>query len=204
MTPRAQTLEQIRHLRAGQAARIADFLATARNFFRPMLDPRTAGWTIELTSEFGRLDMQLAVAFLESDDAPDRTLANRLVCRAPIATFPGGHRFDIFQTSIAAHLLARYESRMEPATVAWCEQVLREGCPNNPGMTTPDYQFHGYNDNMPAMTCKTLILGGERLGQPGWVEFGLHRLEQAAELLEVQSVCPTEQVRLPAEKPPAD
>ncbi len=175
-----QILNQVKMLRAGKAERQREFLQAVRDYFRPMLNS-DGGWNIELTQESGRLDLQLCSAFYMGD-AADVSLANNLTRRSPVSVF-NGHRFDIFQTSIACHHLAVFGDKMEPETIEWCEQVISEGCSPCPGTPAPDLQFHGYNDNMPAMATKTLILGGEMLGCSNWIENGLWKLRRFAELL---------------------
>ena len=162
------------------------FYQAARDFFRPVLHTSDASWKIPLTKEQGRIDMQMAYAFLAGDDA-DIELANKLICRAPVPEFEPihgqKHRFGIFMTSLAAELVTRFEPLMELKTIAWCEQLIAEGNGASPGNWSADYQFHGYNDNMPAMACKALILGGQRLGRADWYDMGQWRLKQLGSLL---------------------
>ncbi len=164
-----------------QPARYHEALTRLRALARPQLDERDASWRMPLTAEAGRLDLWLARAFYEGNGS-DVELANKLTRRAPIAA-PNGHRFDIFQSNIACLLLAKYRPRMETATVTWCETVVTEGNHPYPGNFQCDYQFHGYNDNMPAKACLGLILGGEMLARPDWVEMGVWRLQRYAEML---------------------
>jgi len=88
--------------------------------------------------------------------------------------------FNIFHTNIAAGLLASHHDAMA-ADVRWMlEALVREGFATLAGNRQPDYQFHGYNDNMPAKASMGLILGGERLGNADAVEHGLWNLRHFA------------------------
>ncbi|HAI14198.1 MAG TPA: hypothetical protein DCM28_21010 [Phycisphaerales bacterium] len=168
------------------AQRQQAFYAAAREFFRPVLNDSDASWKIPLTHEQGRIDLQIAYAFLAGDDR-DVELANKLIRRAPVPVFESGsgqtHRFGIFLTSLAAEVLTRFEDRLQDSTIDFCEQLLREGHGDLPSNWAADYQFHGMNDNMPAMACKSLILGGQRLGREDWCDMGQWRLEQFANQL---------------------
>lgn len=91
--------------------------------------------------------------------------------------------FDIFATNIACVLLIKHRSRMAPDVVEKLEQVVREGLCFLPGNRQPDYQFHGYNDNMPAKATMGNILGGEMLGDAAAVEHGLWNLRSLRNML---------------------
>jgi hypothetical protein len=175
-----QVLEKVKSYRNGRDERVSKYLSAVRDFARPMLNG-DGSWNIELTSESGRLDLQLCTAFY-CGDSDDIALANKLTRRAPVCEFEVG-RFNIFQTSIACHHLAVFGNKMEEETIAWCRSVIEDGCHACPGMPAPDIQFHGYNDNMPAMATKTLILGGEILARNDLFEVGLWKLRRFAEQL---------------------
>ena len=175
-----ETHQQLAALRAGKEARLDQALAAARDFFRPMLN-EDGTWNIKLTKESGRLNMQMLTAFLRGDEA-DVALANKLLRRSEINRIGGNIRWNIFQTSIACQHLADSRAQLEPESIAWCEQVLTEGC-STLGMCGPDLQFWGYNDNMPSMAVKTLILTGEWLNKPELVELGMWKLRGLAEQL---------------------
>jgi len=91
--------------------------------------------------------------------------------------------FDIFHTNIACVLLIKHRSRMAPDVVEMLEQVVRKGLCFLPGNRQPDYQFHGYNDNMPAKATMGIILGGEMLGDHDAVEHGLWNLRSLRNML---------------------
>ena len=60
------------------------------------------------------------------------------------------------------------------------ESLVQEGFALKPGNRAPDYQFHGYNDNMPAKAAMGLILGGEMFDDASAIEHGLWSLHQLA------------------------
>ncbi len=91
--------------------------------------------------------------------------------------------FNIFHTNIACLLLIQHRERMAADVVAKLEAVVREGLCFLPGNRQPDYQFHGYNDNMPAKATMGLILGGEMFGDDAAVEHGLWNLRRLRDML---------------------
>jgi len=91
--------------------------------------------------------------------------------------------FNIFHTNIACVLLLKHRERMAADVVEKLENVVREGLRFLPGNRQPDYQFHGYNDNMPAKASMGLILGGEMLGDADAVEHGLWNLRSLRNML---------------------
>jgi hypothetical protein len=91
--------------------------------------------------------------------------------------------FNIFHTNIACVLLIKHRERMAPDVIQKLEDVVREGLCFLPGNRQPDYQFHGYNDNMPAKATMGLILGGEMLGDAAAVEHGLWNLRSLRNML---------------------
>ncbi len=175
-----QNLQRIQQLRAGRQQRCDQYMHIARDLFKPILDA-DANWLIPLTQEFGRLDLQIATAFYLGNEA-ERHTANQLVCRAPMPEV-AGIRFGIFNTSIMMHHLVKFEHLMTDQAKARCEEMVCQGCQHKAGMQATDYQFHGYNDNMPAMAVNTLILAGERFGEDAWIQMGLWKLQRLAEML---------------------
>lgn len=53
---------------------------------------------------------------------------------------------------------------------------------NLPKSSTCDFQFHGYNDNMPAMKTFVLLVAGEMLDEQKWIDQGLANLCQLRSL----------------------
>ena len=93
-------------------------------------------------------------------------------------TARGTIHFNIFDTNIAVLLLMKYRDVMGKDVREMLENLVRDGFGLFPGNRQPDYQFHGYNDNMPAKATMGLILGGEMLGDTAAVEHGIHNLMQ--------------------------
>jgi len=91
--------------------------------------------------------------------------------------------FNIFHTNIACALLLKHRQQMSEDIVAKLEDIVGEGFMFLPGNRQPDYQFHGYNDNMPAKATMGLILGGEMLGNTEAVEHGLWNLRTLRNML---------------------
>jgi len=132
--------------------------------YRPNMDPD------------GRSTFWIFPALIASDDPAEREFALRVY--AASACWDG---WDVFITSIIATHLARERDRLTPELIARSEQhlarfaVVDRG--RKPCSGANDYVFHGYNDNMPAMSTRTLLLAGELLDRPDLTDQGLFRLE---------------------------
>ncbi|WP_309386229.1 hypothetical protein [Cerasicoccus frondis] len=94
--------------------------------------------------------------------------------------YPVESTFNIFSTNIALVLLLRYRAQLSAPVASKLEAMVRDGFATWAGNRAPDYQFHGFNDNMPSKAAMGLILGGEMLGNPEAVEHGLWSLRQFA------------------------
>ncbi len=86
--------------------------------------------------------------------------------------------FCIFNSTNSCYLLNRFQDRLtEPARKVLTHHAelafQRFG-----GAAQPDYNFHGCNDNMPMMSTRALILGGEALGNQDIAEQGYWKLRQ--------------------------
>ncbi|MHB9025205.1 MAG: hypothetical protein ACYC7E_13710 [Armatimonadota bacterium] len=110
-------------------------------------------------------------------------LADAVIRPGETATYSGGNRYNIFDTNIAAALLAMYRHRMAADVRVKLEGLTRDGFSFKPGNRQPDYQFHGYNDNMPAKATMGLVLGGEILGDADAFAYGLWDLRQLRAML---------------------
>lgn len=91
--------------------------------------------------------------------------------------------FNIFDTNIAVSLLIEHRDKMSAEIRQKLERLVKDGFSFKPGNRQPDYQFHGYNDNMPAEATKGLILGGELMDSMEAVEHGLWNLRQLSTML---------------------
>lgn len=104
-------------------------------------------------------------------------LADAVIRVAETARY-GDIVYDVFDNNIAVALLLQHGDAMAPDVRAKLEQLGRFGFSFAPGNRQPDYQFHGYNDNMPAKATLGLVLGGELLNEPEAVDYGLWQLRQ--------------------------
>ncbi|RKP51401.1 hypothetical protein D7Z26_16535 [Cohnella endophytica] len=95
----------------------------------------------------------------------------------------GEIQFNIFNTNIASSLLVAHRDKMSTIVRQKLEELVRDGFSFKPGNRQPDFQFHGYNDNMPAKATAGLILGGELLGNRDAVEYGIWNLKQLRAML---------------------
>lgn len=147
---------------------------------------RQAGAMFEADGRYApatRADLRIAYwvypALITGETDAERELANR-VCGAGASW----EAFDVFCTSAIALNLTRHHRQMTAALVRRSEDhlarflVAAEG--RQPCAAANDYVFHGYNDNMPAMSTRALILGGEWLERPAVVDRGLFNLEGLA------------------------
>ena len=88
------------------------------------------------------------------------------------------NHFNIFSTNIAIALLVTHGDKMA-ADVRECLKIpALEAFSFKPGDRQPDFQFHGYNDNMPSKASMGMILAGEMFGNADAVEHGLYNLRQ--------------------------
>jgi len=93
------------------------------------------------------------------------------------------HPFDIFVSNHAVQMLVLHADKLtEPVRLkieSWAKLALND----YPGDRQADYQFHGYNDNMPSKACMGMILGGEYFKDSAAVEHGLWSLRQLRDML---------------------
>ena len=109
-----------------------------------------------------------ALAMLGSSDPGD-------VARAmPILEKPRQYRCS-FSPFAAMQMLLQHGGRLSPKAAAQLEAYIAMNLPKS---ATRDFQFHGYNDNMPAMKSFALLAAGERFGEDRWVDQGLANLCQ--------------------------
>ena len=160
------------------AARAGTYLDKAAVAAVTWYDSRGA-WTVASKPPETRERLWIASALYRAEM---RALADGVIRLGDTAQY-GSARFNIFDTNIAAALLIWYRERMAADVRAKLESLVRDGFSFKPGNRQPDYQFHGYNDNMPAKATLGLILGGELLGVPDAVEYGLWNLRQFRAML---------------------
>jgi hypothetical protein len=131
------------------------------------------------TEPDGRIAYWILPAFLESNDGAEREWGLRVY-----AAGAGWDAFDIFMTSSVAAHLARHHDDLTPELRRRSEEHLARfavaGAGRLPSADVYDYMFHGFNDNMPAMATRTLLLAGDLLGRVEFTDAGLFRLEGLA------------------------
>lgn len=175
--------------RAGRGAAIR---RAARHLARQCISP-DGRWILDDVPPEDRQWLWLAGSLLadgETDvNGDDLRFAETLIINATptdpatgLDLRPAG-AWSIFANNHAITLLHRHGDRLGAAARArlmiWARQALEP----HPGNRQADYQFHGYNDNMPAKATCGLILGGELLDDPSAVEHGLWLLRQLRDQL---------------------
>ncbi len=136
-------------------------------------------WVAPSTPAISRERMWLCCALYPHGAA---ALADAILRKAETERFRD-HRFNIFDTNIAAALLVNQRANMAEDVRAKLTQLVRDGFSFHPGNRQPDYQFHGFNDNMPAKATLGLVLGGELLGDADAVAYGVWNLRQLRAML---------------------
>lgn len=115
-------------------------------------------------------------ALIDTEDAAEREFALRFY-----AADPAWEAWDIFITSSIAVNLVRERERLTPELIRRSEDHLDRFCVvdggRKPCSGANDYMFHGYNDNMPAMATRALILAGDVLGRDDLADRGIMWLE---------------------------
>ena len=91
--------------------------------------------------------------------------------------------FDIFVTNHSVQMLVSYGEKLRPDVRHKLEVWARPALRDYAGDRQSDYQFHGFNDNMPSKATLGMILGGEYFGDSEAVEHGLWNLRQLRDLL---------------------
>lgn len=120
----------------------------------------------------------------------NRDLANAVIRSSKLVRDEYDFRstYNIFNTNIATVLLRSHRESMDADVIRLLEELVSDGFAIWAGNRAPDYQFHGFNDNMPAKALLGLILGGEMLGNSAAVEHGLWSLRQMAAQLSRRGV----------------
>ncbi len=163
---------------SSQEARTEAYLRQAAEVARLWYDD-SGRWTRPGVPVEARERYWIAPAFLRNGAG---ALGNAVARMAEVEQYSSG-RFNIFTTNIAISLLAQESDHLEPDVYSELSAIAREGLGFKPGNRQPDFQFQGFNDNMPAKATMGLILGGELLGLPDAVEYGIWNLKQLRAML---------------------
>ena len=86
-----------------------------------------------------------------------------------------------FAPGASIDVLQHHRERLTPEAEATLERYIRL---NVPYMSTEDLKIHGYNDNHAYKGMHALVVGGEMLDLPKYVDLGLFKLRQAVELFQ--------------------
>ena len=113
-----------------------------------------------------------AFAMLDSHDYKD---IQRIM---PVLEKPRNYRCS-FAPFAALQILKKYSEKLSEKAK---KNLLDYISWNLPKSSTRDFQFHGYNDNMPAMKTFVLLVTGEMLGEQKWIDQGMANLCQLRSL----------------------
>ncbi len=164
--------------RPGFKARVSQYFAAATAAAKTWYDA-DGNWVAPSKPAETRERLWLCFALYA---AGARRLADAVIRKGESPQYAQG-KYNIFDTNIAVALLVQHRGKMAADVRAKLEGLARDGFNFRPGNRQPDYQFHGYNDNMPAKATMGLVLGGELLKAPDAVEYGLWDLRQLRAML---------------------
>lgn len=162
---------------AGMRARRAAYFAFVRTQAARLFKP---DGTYQPDAEAdGRIAYWVLPSFLESANAAEREFGLTVY-----AAGAGWGAYDVFMTSSVAAHLVRHNRELSSELRQRSEEHLARftiaGHGRLPSANVYDYMFHGYNDNMPAMATRTMILAGDALGRRDFTDAGLFHLEGLA------------------------
>jgi len=173
--------ERIAELMAGQDERRSRYLSAAASAAQNWYSPE-GDWIAETTPAHSRERFWLCFALYEGSEEQCR-LADAIIRKTEVDTFEDGHRFNIFTSNIAPILYKVHSEKMAEDVRNILLDLTAEGHHTFPGDRQCDYQFHGYNDNMPAKGTMSLIVGGELIGSEQSMRHGLWQLKQLQDQL---------------------
>lgn len=155
-------------------ARREEYFQFARRSIPRIFNP-DGTFRVAAEAEF-RTPYWLYPAYVTSPAAPERELAQRMYAAAA-----NWDKFDVFTTSSIAVNLVRERNHMRADLVRRSEEHLHKFVVSDGGRApcsgAYDYTFHGYNDNMPALATRAMILAGDALGRRDYTDQGLFHLE---------------------------
>ncbi len=167
-------------LLAGKAAREKEYFAAAAAAAETWFD-ETGAWVRDHTPLGNRERLWVCFALYAGTEQQQR-LADAVVLGTEVEEYDG-KRFNIFASNIAPILYLLHHERMSHEAWHALLDLTAEGHGDFPGNRQCDYQFHGYNDNMPAKGTMSLVLGGEILKDHGAIAHGQFQLRQFQEQL---------------------
>ncbi len=171
-----------------QSARRGQVVAMGGVIARRFFDS-SGRWTHPGNAPDARERLWICFGLLLGSDG-DISLANAILANtgfqhhvAVRAEEEANHPFDIFVSNHALQLLLLHGDKLVMPVRQKLERWAREVLNDYPGDRQADYQFHGYNDNMPAKACFGMILGGEHFGDDAAARHGLWSLGQLRDML---------------------
>ena len=172
--------QSVSALLAGQGERARQYFQAAAAAAETWFDAK-GDWVLNRTPLANRERLWVCFALYAGTPAQCR-LADAVVLGTEVQEFDG-QRFDIFASNIAPILYLQHQKRMSHEARHALLDLTGEGHGDFPGDRQCDFQFHGYNDNMPAKGTMSLILGGEILKSPVARAHGKFQLRQFQEQL---------------------
>ncbi len=159
---------------AAMAARRQQYFAFVRS--QAPLCFQADGSYRETTEPDGRIAYWILPAFLSAPDAADRELGLRIYEQGA-----GWNGYGVFMSSCVAANYIRHSEVLTPELRQRSEEHLARFTVDEDGRKASagiyDYMFHGYNDNMPSMATRTMILAGDILDRKDFTDMGLFNLE---------------------------
>lgn len=159
-----------------QANRRAELAAHNRSKLRPLLGDDARAENL-LWWDQDRIPIWACNSFFLGD-ASDIAFGNVILRYALALPFEPGPA--VFTAAGLAGVLACHSDRLEPEMRAAMQERLAAILPFG---LTKDYQFHGYNDNMPVMWTWALAYGGEIFNEPRFTKIAWANLCQLKDLL---------------------
>lgn len=163
---------------AGMAGRRRDYFRFVRERTAGLL--RRDGSYDPGIDQDRRMSFFVFLALVDGEDEEWISLAQDI-----LANTPCWDEHNIFTTSSIASIAARERRYLTPELERKCLDhldrcvLVDEGRGNCAGCN--DYMFHGFNDNMPAMATRSLILAGDLLDRPDLSERGMVQLHMLAD-----------------------
>ena len=160
-----------------QLKRRNELAAEIRRRLRPLLDEKAHSEKLMWWDQ-DRMELYGTNAFFLGNKK-DIAFANTIIrhVKEVLKPEPGP---NVFSANAIASILALHDSKLEPDTLKFSEEYLEAVVPF--GMTA-DFQFHGYNDNMPVMWTWALTLAGDRFERKDFREVAWANLNQLKDLL---------------------
>ena len=165
-------------LLAGKAEREKQYFQAAAAAAETWFDAQ-GEWVRDHTPLGNRERLWLCFSLYAGTEAQQR-LGDAVVLGTEVEEYDG-KRFNIFASNIAPILYRMHCQRMSHEARHALLDLTAEGHGVFPGDRQCDYQFHGYNDNMPAKGTMSLILGGALLKDGGAAHHGRFQLRQLQE-----------------------